>query len=580
MTKIIIPRDIDKKDYLMQITCNMIDKYNWNCSEDLLGEYMTEDKVKNEIADINNDTKIRIPLEQYDIINQINEDDVKEYIDRQKTLTRGYENNFLNIIDENENIFTKFLSLEQNAYNKTNCKELLIESISVYKTKYNDELYIKTNGNHFQNIGNTYEDIYQHYEKLYQATPQDLQRFIPFSSFFNPSRIKTRTFESLEPNRHIILFNDCILDVSTAKTSPYETIARDTIPFTVIDGNYHRKSEPCYKFVTDIFNKLVKEPDILRAIFYSLVNKDELIKSAIFNIQKSGKGKTKLLDPFKQIGILITADSDTLERPLEREVLFKQKLIVNFEEIQDANIQGSKFNSLVDDSAVTVPRKNRLAIDVPAYIKPAIIINGEDLPDFRGRTRGTLNRFSLVPTFEDEITTDDADFIKANGFQIGIEMIRYLMQFKLNTTPTQRQKWLNACKITEQKYLEIRESKTKTIFEYIDEAPRNIDALCISEKILEDIIIRLQDENILTVNLFNNESSIKKFIKQEIIKGLDIADTNDGYMNQSKRKRVHKNDDDKVHVLKYCLQLTDKGIELVEKMGYTSQDLKIFVNEI
>jgi len=575
-----IPRQIDKHDYLLVVTKNMLDKHHENYSEDLLGEYKTSENIEKEYKDMNNDSKIRIPAEMFDEINLISEDEVKQYIDKHKAETRGYDNNFTHIIAENKDIFDNFLSEDgQNGYNKTNCKELLKESIKVYKTKYNDELYIKTDSSHFKNIGNCYEDIYQYYENMYQDTPRDLQRFIPFSSFFNRTSIKHLTFESLEPNRHIILFDDCILDVSNGKISPYEKITRDIIPFSVIDGRYKQKNERCYKFVTDLINKLVKEPNILKSILYSLMNKDELIKSAIFNIQASGKGKTKLLDPFKQIGILITAKSKTLEKYLEFENLFKQKLIVNFEEIQDANIQGSDFNNLIDDSAISVSRKNKTAIEVPAYIKPAIIINGEDLPDFKGRTRGTLNRFSLMPIWIDEITEDEAEFIKANGHQIGIEMIRYLMLFMMNTTKTQRKEWLLTCKITEQQYLELRESKTRTIFEYIDEAPQVLlekQAYCISEKMLENIIIRLQDDNILTVNLFNNESNIKKFIKDEIIKGLDIDNTNDGYMNEIKRTTITKNNGKREsHRLKYCLQLTEKGKEYLSKMNYDIEKLRM-----
>ena len=576
-----IPRNINKRDYLIVITKNMIDKYNVNYSEDLLGEYKTDENVETEVNELFNDSKIRIPLEILDEINQITEDEVKNYIDKHKTEKRGYENNFTHIITENQDIFDKFLGADgQKTYNKNNCRELLKESIKVYKTKYNDELYIKTDAVHFKHIGNCYEDIYQYYENMYHDTPRDLQRFIPFSSFFNRTSIKHMTFESLEPNRHIILFDDCILDVSNGKTSSYENITEDIIPFSVIDGRYKQKNEKCQDFVTELLNKLVKEPNILKAILYSLVNKDELVKSAIFNIQASGKGKTKLLDPFKQIGILITAKSKTLEKYLEIETLFKQKLIVNFEEIQDARIQGSDFNSLIDDSAITVSRKNQKAIDVPAYIKPAIIINGEDLPDFKGRTRGTLNRFSLMPLFVNEITEQDAEFIKANGHQVGIEMLRHLMLFMMNTTKEQRKEWLMTCKISEQQYLELRESKTKTIFEYIDEAPQvyvETQAYCVSVKILKEMIIRLQDEEILTVHLFNDETKITNFINNEIIKGLDLPsdNENDGYMNHTQRKGVYKNKIRQTHRLKYCLQLTEKGKKLVSKIGYDTEYLRL-----
>lgn len=573
-----IPRNIDKRDYLLQVTFNCLVKFHENYSEQLLGEFMTEDKIKHEIEVMNNDLEIRIPFEIQDTINNHTEDEVLEYIDKEKTKERGYENNFVYIIHENEDIFSNFLEVKQNSYNKTNCKELLIDSIKVYKTKYNDDMYIKTDNMHYKYIGNCHEDVYSFFEKMYKDTPVDLQRFIPFSSFVNRNKIKDRIFESLEPNRHILLFDDCVLNVSTGKEYPYETITYDTIPFSVIEGTYKQKSNACYEFVTNLINKLVEEPNILKAILYSLVNKDELVKSAIFNIQKSGKGKTRLLDPFKQIGILITAKSKTLEKYLELETLFRQKLIVNFEEIQDANIQGSDFNSLIDDSAITTPRKHQKSIEIPAKIKPAIIINGEDLPDFKGRTRGTLNRFSIVPLFVNEITEEDAEFIKANGFMVGIEMLRYLMHFKLNTTKEQRKDWLLSCKITEKKYLELRESKTTTIFKYIKENPEimfKYGDYCISEKILGEMIVYLQDKNILTVNLFNKESSIKNFIKKEVINGLDYVD-DDGYMTQVKRKKVKKHDTSGTHVIKYCLQLTDEGKKLVEEMGYDLQTLEHF----
>ena len=185
-----------------------------------------------------------------------------------------------------------------------------------------------------------------------------------------------------------------------------------------------------------------------------------------------------------------------------------------------------------------------------------------------------------MPLFIGEITEDDADFIKANGFQIGIEMLRYLMLFMMNTTKEQRKEWLLSCKITEQQYLELRESKTRTIFEYIDEAPQELienQAYCISEKMLEKIIIRLQDENIITVNLFNKESTIKKFIKNEIYKSLEFPSEteHDGYMNQTKKKAIHMNDNREWHRLKYYYQLTEKGKEYVSKMGYNTEDLRI-----
>jgi len=573
-----IPPNIDKYDYLLALTHTMLDRHDANFSEELLGEYKTEKNINQEFDDMMNvDTKIRIPAELYQVILQISNDEVTTYIDKHKRDTKEYDNNFTQIIEENQDIFNKFLDDEkgQTSYNKTNCKELLVESIRIYKTKYNDEMYIKTNDYKYKHVGNSYERIYQYFKERYEYTPNDLQRFIPFSSFFSPNKIKSRTFESLEPNRHIILFNDCILDVSQAKTRPQNKITDDNIPFSVIDGNYKDKNEKCNEFITNLLKKLVKEPNILRAILYSLINKDELIKSAIFNIQPSGKGKSTLLEPFKRIGILITAKSKTLEKYLELETLFKQKLIVNFEEIQDAKIQGSDFNSLIDDSAITVSRKNQKAIDVPAYIKPAIIINGEDLPDFKGRTRGTLNRFSLMPKFIDEITEEEAGFIKENGFLIGIEMIRHLMLFKLNTTKKQRKEWLKSCKITEKQYLELRESKSKIIFEYIMETPADLPQYCISEKILEEMVIHLQNENKITVNLFNKESTIRKFIKNEIIQELNLANGwNDGYMNQSKRQGVKKANNRKTHLLKNCLQPTKKGLELLDAMNYDVEDLK------
>lgn len=576
-----IPRQVNEYDFLLTVTHDEIQRNNINFSKELLGEYKTDENIENEYKEMCKSSNDRgVPLKYYDRLKEITEDDIREYINENKAKKRGYDNNFTHIIQENKDIFDKFLKIEQTSYTKTNCKELLKESIKVYKTKYNDELYIKTDDIHFKHIGNCYEDVYQYYENLYKDTQRDLQRFIPFSSFFNRTSIKSLTFESLKPNRHIILFDDCILDVSDGKTSPYQNMTHESIPFSVVDGEYKEKDKECYKFVVNLFNKLVKEPNILKAILYSLVNKDELIKSAIFNIQPSGKGKTKLLDPFKQIGILITAKSKTLEKYLELETIFKQKLIVNFEEIQDAHIQGSDFNSLIDDSAITVPRKNQKAIDVPAYIKPAIIINGEDLPDFRGRTRGTLNRFSLMPQFIDEITEDEAEFIKARGQIIGIEMIRLLMLFMQDTTKKQRKEWLLTCKITEQQYLELRESKTKTIFEYIDEEPQILvktQAYCISEKMLEEMIIILQDKQILSVNLFNEYSTIKKFINQEIISNLELPseNENDGHMNVSEKKGVYKNNSRVSQRLKYKLQLTKKGKTLFSDMGYDVESLRL-----
>lgn len=565
-----IPRNVNKRCFNIALVSEGIYKCNKNYSKQLLNKEYSENEIRNELRK----EGFELKQEVWDKIHQYTEQDIEEYIQRIKT--EQHVNNFIQVISENKDIFVdKFLEAEKTSYYKNTCKALLRQSIVMYKTKYDDEIYIKTNKTHYQNIGNTYTDVYNYYYALYKETYTDLQRYIPFSEFFNTHLIKERTFENLEPNRHIILFNDCLLDLDNAHTYSYEKITKDNIPFCVIDANYKEKKQCYYNFIIDLIKKLVEEPDVLKSILYSLLNKDELIKSAIFNIQRSGAGKTVLLEPFKALGLLKTVEADILNKTLEKEAMFKQKLIINFEEIQNTQIQGSNFNSLIDRSSISISRKNKTAIEIPAYLKPAIIINGEGLPDFRGRTKGTLNRFSKVPDFIRNISPEDAEFIEEHVTEIGIELIRYLLMFKNSTSKEERQKLLKTCKITEKDYISMKETKTEIIFKYIKDNPDialNNTIYCISQNMLIELIFYLQQKDIITVDLFNEETEVKKFIKENIVKNLEV-DTSIDILSAVSIKKVYKNGIGKTMRLKNCYQLTEEGKKIFTEIGYKLDNL-------
>lgn len=565
-----IPRNVNKRCFNIALVSEGIYKCNKNYSKQLLNKEYSENEIRNELRK----EGFELKQEVWDKISQYSEKEIEQYI--QTIKTEQHVNNFIQTITENEDIFIeKFLEVEKTSYYKNTCKALLRQSIVMYKTKYDDEIYIKTDKTHYQNIGNTYTDVYNYYYALYKETYTDLQRYIPFSEFFNTHLIKERTFENLEPNRHIILFNDCLLDLENAHTYSYEKITKDNIPFCVIDANYKEKKQCYYNFIIDLIKKLVEEPDVLKSILYSLLNKDELIKSAIFNIQRSGAGKTVLLEPFKALGLLKTVEADILNKTLEKEAMFKQKLIINFEEIQNTQIQGSNFNSLIDRSSISISRKNKTAIEIPAYLKPAIIINGEGLPDFRGRTKGTLNRFSKVPDFIRNISPEDAEFIEEHATEIGIELIRYLLVFKNSTSKEKRQKLLKTCKITEKDYISMKETKTEIIFKYIKDNPDialNNTIYCISQNMLIELIFYLQQKDIITVDLFNEETEVKKFIKENIVKNLEV-DTSIDILSAVSIKKVYKNGTGKTMRLKNCYQLTEEGKKIFTEIGYKLDNL-------
>lgn len=565
-----ILRNVNKRCFNIALVSEGINKFNKNYSKQLLNKEYSENEIRNELRK----EGFKLKQEVWDKISQYSEKEIEQYI--QTIKTEQHVNNFIHTITENEDIFIeKFLEVEKTSYYKNTCKALLRQSIVMYKTKYDDEIYIKTDKTHYQNIGNTYTDVYNYYYALYKETYLDLQRYIPFSEFFNTHLIKERTFENLEPNRHIILFNDCLLDLENAHTYSYEKITKDNIPFCVIDANYKEKKQCYYNFIIDLIKKLVEEPDVLKSILYSLLNKDELIKSAIFNIQRSGAGKTVLLEPFKALGLLKTVEADILNKTLEKEAMFKQKLIINFEEIQNTQIQGSNFNSLIDRSSISISRKNKTAIEIPAYLKPAIIINGEGLPDFRGRTKGTLNRFSKVPDFIRNISPADAEFIEEHATEIGIELIRYLLVFKNSTSKEERQKLLKTCKITEKDYISMKETKTEIIFKYIKDNPSitlNNTIYCISQNMLIELIFYLQQKDIITVDLFNEETEVKKFIKENIVKNLEV-DTSTDILSAVSIKKVYKNGTDKTMRLKNCYQLTEEGKKIFTEIGYKLDNL-------
>lgn len=454
---------------------------------------------------------------------------------------------------------------------KPTCRDLLIDSVKIYCTPYKNNYYILKENNKLKYIGTDWES---YLENLYSYVDKEFRELIPFSSF-KSSIEKNRIYEKLEPNRDYLLFNDCLLNITTGTQLATSEISITTVPFAVIDADYNSIDHEANKFVRTIFKKIDDDNNTIKSILYGMFNKEVLGKrSAIFNIQKSGMGKTLLVKPFIETGLFANVNHEMLSGN-DRIELFRQYYTVVFEEIQDTVINGSGFNSLIDNTSMEVQRKYKTAITVPKELKPVVYFNGESMVNFKGRTKGSFNRFTFIPNYKEKLTDADYDFIDNNPKSVVIETLRILIKYvNMSSIDVVKQNVQNAKK-TEKEILELKENKLSIIFQYIkDECyyiPNNNTKYCISQKMLIELIKELQSREIITVNLFNDEGSIKRFIKNTLIPNIETDDQRD-YTDSKNRKIVYKGKD-KTARLKAIFELTEKGKNLIEDMGYVISKL-------
>lgn len=451
---------------------------------------------------------------------------------------------------------------------KQTCKELLIESVKIYSTGYRDEYYIKTGENTLEYIGTDYET---YLENLYSMISFKYTTLIPFSSFISSIK-KLRIYEKLEPNRDYILFNDCLLNINSGETIENAEITFDKIPYRILDYNYLDENKDVQEYIFELFER-IDTNNIIKSLMYGMFNKRVLKKTTtIFNIQKSNTGKTLLISPLIEIGLFNNVNHDMLNG-YERTGLFKQYYSVIFEEIQDTVINGSSFNSLNDNTSMSIQRKYKEPITIPKELKPVIYINGESMPNFKGRTKGSFNRFVFIPDYKESLTENDYEYITENIETIAIELLRHLIEYmKLVSKDVIRDNIENAKK-TEKEIIQMKENKVKIIFRYIKSDPEinRKTKYCISETMLVDLIMKLQIDGFITVDLFNSPNTIKTFIKNTLIEQMDTDIT----LEENVSKRVKYKDKWKTQRLKEIFELTEDGKTFITDMGYKLSSLQI-----
>lgn len=458
--------------------------------------------------------------------------------------------------------------------NRNICKDLLIECVKIYCTPYKEEYYLQINENEYKYIGNDWE---QYLEQLYYQLGKDYTLIIPFNTLVK--RIKEgRIYEKLEPHRKYILFYDCLLNIETGTTEKIK-LTKDTIPYAIIEENYKEINAKANRYVLELFDRINDDNNILISLLYGLFNKKALGKGAVFNIQRSGMGKTLLLKPLVELGLCANVNHDMLTGN-ERAGLFRQYYSVIFEEIQDTIINGSAFNALVDNVSMQVQRKYKKDITIKKEYKPVVFINGESLADFRGRTRGTFNRFRFMPQFKEALTEDDYEYIEENLTSVGIEIIRHLMNYLQAVGQETITDNIKRSMKEEKEIFELKENKLNIIFEYIKEYPTipNNSTHCVSKKILTEIIKELQSRGEITVDLFNSDNSIKRFITHNIIPSLEIDEGIS--LESSKPRSIYTNEKKITARLIECLQLTEKGEAIVTDLGYRIDYLEYRKEEI
>lgn len=479
-------------------------------------------------------------------------------------------NPFLECIKEHNIIFDDGLlnnGKKPNLSYKQTCKELFIESVKLYATPYKQEYYIKKNSQ-FNYIGVDYEAFL---EKMYMQIPFSYRELIPFSSIIG-SITKLRIFEKLEPNRDYILFRDCLLNINTGEATTNRTITENTVPYCIIDYNYLDIDKEVQEYIFSLFER-IDTANIIKSLLYGMFNKRVLNKTkAIFNIQASNRGKTLLVTSFTEAGLFRNVNYEMLNGNNKIE-LFKQYYTVVFEEIQEKVINGSTFNALIDNTSMAVPRKYKEAVTVPKELKPVIYINGESMPNFKGRTKGTFNRFVFIPDFKEALTEDDYYNITANPVAFAVEMLRNILDYVKTVGQDTIKENIEKGKKKETEVIDMKENKVKIVFKYIKEQPDfSFDkTVCLSKAMLVELIKELQTRDIITVDLFNSDTSIRHFINKILMPCMDTDITED----ETTDKNIYVNNKRKTARLRYILQLTEQGENIMQDLGYSIKSLQI-----
>lgn len=479
-------------------------------------------------------------------------------------------NPFLECIKEHNIIFDDGLlnnGKKPNLSYKQTCKELFIESVKLYATPYKQEYYIKKNSQ-FNYIGVDYEAFL---EKMYMQIPFSYRELIPFSSIIG-SITKLRIFEKLEPNRDYILFRDCLLNINTGEATTNRTITENTVPYCIIDYNYLDIDKEVQEYIFSLFER-IDTANIIKSLLYGMFNKRVLNKTkAIFNIQASNRGKTLLVTSFTEAGLFRNVNYEMLNGNNKIE-LFKQYYTVVFEEIQEKVINGSTFNALIDNTSMAVPRKYKEAVTVPKELKPVIYINGESMPNFKGRTKGTFNRFVFIPDFKEALTEDDYYNITANPVAFAVEMLRNILDYVKTVGQDTIKENIEKGKKKETEVIDMKENKVKIVFKYIKEQPGfSFDkTVCLSKAMLVELIKELQTRDIITVDLFNSDTSIRHFINKILMPCMDTDITED----ETTDKNIYVNNKRKTARLRYILQLTEQGENIMQDLGYSIKSLQI-----
>lgn len=509
-----------------------------------------------------------IPNERINELKKYTSYDVLRECDKKD---KDVYNPFIECIKYNNDIFFNKLRGKGKKINLTwrpICKDLLIESIKIYCTPYKKEYYLQDKKeDKLIYIGKDWEE---YLENLYSMINDEYISLIPFSSIVRKIK-KVRIYMKLTPNHDYILFNDCLLNMNTGEILNKNNITSENIPYSVVDHDYLNENIEVQEYIFKLFNRIDTDNMIL-SIIYGLFNKRLLQKrSAVFNIQKSNTGKTLIITPFTELELFNNVNSEMLNGS-DKIGLFKQYYCVVFEEIQDTVINGSSFNTLIDNTTITVKKLYHEPVTVQKELKPVLFINGESMPNFKGRTQGSFNRFIFIPEYKEALTSNDYTYITKNAKIIGIELIRHVLKYmKIVGKDVIKENIQNATK-TEKELINMKESKTDILFNYIKQEPEYSPfekQYCVSETILTEIIEELQERKIITVNLFNEKSTMKRFIKKILIPNIDT----DIEPNETIVKNIIKKNKNKTARLKYILQLTDKGQCIVTDLGYKLSSL-------
>lgn len=446
------------------------------------------------------------------------------------------------------------------------CSDLLVESVKIYATPYTKEYYIKDNENNLKYIGTDYNN---YLENLYSLLDNNIKSLIPYSKIKQKIHY-LRIYKTLEPNKDYLLFNDCLLNLDTGETDD-PIVTKTSVPYCIIPYNYKEVNIEIQEYVRGIFNKIDKN-NIVISLMYGMFNKRVLGKTrAIFNIQKSNMGKTTIVTPFTEMGLFNNVGYEMLEGS-DKISLFKQYHCVVFEEMQDRLINGGSFNSLIDNTSITIKKLYSEPITIPKELKPVVLVNGETMPQFKGRTQGTFNRFVFIPNYEQPITDEDYKFLSNDYYRSGIEILRLLIDYMKEVGQETIKENIQRAKRSEKEIIDMKENKLDIIFEYIKPEPKQIGTFyCLHQDMLIEIIEELQQQQIITVNLFNDRGSIRKYIKQTINPSIEseIFTEKDSIV-----KRVVKNNKHIQKRLKPLYQLTDKGETLIVELGYKLSSLQ------